>query len=268
MQYSFKAVVPAALAASILSLLTHHAEAVHVYAGIIDTNGSSSLNAGDALSFVGNTTGLVVNGNFDGVQIAPLVTVGEQAGLFSTSNITFTALSKSGLVWNNTGYRAANAFAPTLGSYIELRIDSVTGPAGANFSFWDDGAAVPTVSIPTGTTGGTFAFLLTNDGITYPDQPLFIGDGINDGTGEPPTTPNGVPPVDPFGHIHGRSFVFDQEGTYNVSYILHDRSGIHPDSAPFTVAYTTQVPEPGSAALIGGGALLLGILRRRPGNRA
>lgn len=246
-----------ALAAT-LTIAAPSAHAVHVYAGLLDTNSSGTFNAGDALSFVNNTTGVAVTGPSLGVQTMPQVTVGAQAGLFMTNGITFTALQRSANVWNGTAYLAAKAFGANPGAYLELRVDSVTGPAGAHFSFWDDGATVPTFTISTGVSGGTSAFLLTNDGVTYGDQPQFVGDGVTPN----PTTSNGVPPADPYGHIHGRSVTVDQEGTYTVSYIIHDRSGIQADSAPFVVTYGA-VPEPTTTALLGGFAILAVLLRRR-----
>ncbi|MGB8166633.1 MAG: PEP-CTERM sorting domain-containing protein, partial [Chthoniobacteraceae bacterium] len=245
-------------ASATLLLAVSSAQAAHVFAGLLDTNSSSTFNAGDALSFVNSTSGAAVTGPSLGLQSMSQVTVGDQAGLYMTNGITFTALQRSGNVWNGTAYIAAKAFGASPGAYLELRIDSVTGPAGAHFSFWDDGATTPTFTIATGLTGGTNAFLLTNDGITYGDQPQYVGDGVTPS----PTTPNGIPPTDPYGHIHGRSVTTDQEGTYTVSYVIHDRRGIQADSAPFVVTYGA-VPEPTTAALLGGAGMCFALLRRR-----
>lgn len=266
----------AAFIAAALVLSAQNANAQHTYAGIIDTNGTPGLQAGDALSFVVNSGvngGNVVSGSSFGVLQALPVLVGDQAGLFANSQITFTALAGTGLTWTGAAYRAASAYAADPGSYIELLISSVTGPSGAKFSFWDDGDTAPsfTTTIGAGPTPGVGSFLLTNDGITYGDQPQFVGDGVSDSIGEPPTTPNGtsgtggITVVDPYGHIHGRSFTFDTEGDYTVSFILQDKSGTHPNSAPFSLEYhaAAAVPEPTTFAMIGGAALVLGAFGRR-----
>ena len=250
---AFAALIAAALATSIST-----ARAGHVYAGIIDTNGTAGLQAGDALSFINRTTDAVVTGASQGIQSMNLVTVGDQTGLYTTSNITFTALSNggNGTVWDNGVAVATNAFAALTGSYIELQLSSITGPTGAAFSFWDSGATVPsgTFTIGTGWTG-VDSFLLTNDGISYPGQTSTVGATV--GT----AVTNGIPPLDPFGHIHGRSFTVDTPGNYTVSYILHDLQGIQADSSPFVVAYAT--PEPGRAMLLAAGGACLLFRRRR-----
>jgi len=245
-----------ALASAVLSATPAHAG--HTYAGIIDSNNSGTLDAGDALAFVSNTTGVAVASGSLSVQ-AVLATTGTYAGNYiptSATSITWTALQgSSGLVWNGTAYLAANAWGASLGSNIELRIDSITGPAGASFSYWEAGATAPTYTASTGLTGGTFAFSLTDAAAT-------IGDGNN----PPTTTTTNVigtsNPQDPYGHIHGRQFSFDTLGTYTVSYVLHDVSGIQADSSAFTVTYTAT-PEPATISLLGLAGLGFALMRRR-----
>lgn len=246
-----------ALATALLSTSALPARAGHVYAGIIDTNGIPGLQAGDALSFVSNTTGEVVTGPSQGVQSMSLVLFGGQAGFYQTSNISYTGLS-NGLNWTGSGYRPASPYAATSGSRLQLRIASVTGPAGAQFSLWDDAVSTTgpaiTFTIGTGITTGTGIFDLT-------DLSLLVGDGV---TTSPAPTATNNPPVDPYGHIHGRSMTVDTPGEYTVSFILHDANpnNPHPDGAPFVVSYSA-VPEPTAVALLGGAAMLLGLLRRR-----
>jgi len=110
-----------------------------------------------------------------------------------------------------------------------------------------------TFTIGTGVTAGTGYFNLT-------DLSLQVGSGVN---GNAPTGTNN-PPVDPYGHMHGRNVTFDQPGNYTVTYIVHDANGLYADSAPFAVGYTTVVPEPGtSVALVSLAALGFWRLRRR-----
>jgi hypothetical protein len=210
--------------------------------------------------------------------------------LFFTNNITFTAIAGTGLIWNGNGvtgtvYRTENAYAANGGSFITMQMTNVTGPTGAQFSFWDDLHSTVTPQVTFTIGGGSVG----NDTVNLTNRTLIIGSGstplpANPNTGVPYTfgayapATNGLPSgftwndadgagpltavTDPYGHIHGRSWTANQPGTYTVDYILKDASGQHADSAPFTVTYGA-VPEPGTAALLAGGLAALGLVRRR-----
>ncbi|MBS0660830.1 MAG: PEP-CTERM sorting domain-containing protein [Verrucomicrobia bacterium] len=239
---------------------TTTARAGHVYGGVIDTNGTPGLQAGDALAFVVNS-GATIGQPIANLptQNATLAAAGGFAGLYLTNGITFTAVSNGLSISDpltNT-YRPAHPSAAGSGSLLQVQVLSVTGPAGATYSFWDEATSttVPaiTFTIGTGITSGTALFNLT-------DLSLLVGSGVNG------TAPTGVnnPPVDPYGHMHGRNVTFDQPGNYTVTYIVHDANGIYADSAPFVVGYTTVVPEPATGvALASLAALGLWRARRR-----
>jgi hypothetical protein len=74
---------------------------------------------------------------------------------------------------------------------------------------------------------------------------------------------NTNPPLDPYGHIHGRSISVDTPGDYTVTYVLKDTTGTYADSTPFVVSYTAAVPEPGTIALLAGAGIGALVLRMR-----
>jgi hypothetical protein len=243
----------ALLAVTALSIAATSARAGHVYGGIIDTNGTPGLQAGDALSFVSNTTGVVVTGPSQGIQTMSLVTTGAQAGLYVTSGISFTALS-NGLSFNGSAYRQSSLYAAG-GADIRMTIVGITGPEGAEFAFWTDGTGMTDVFM---IEDGSFHIHEGDGSLAITDTSLSVGDGVS-------LTPTGLnnPPTDPYGHIHGRYMVTDTPGDYTVSYMLTDASGKYANSAPFVVTYTAAVPEPGTIALLAGAGIGALVLRRR-----
>lgn len=242
----------ALLAVTALSIAATSARAGHVYGGIIDTNGTSGLQAGDALSFINNSDGTVVTGAMQGDQLMSYVSSGAQAGLYITSGISFTALS-NGLSFNGSAYRTLNIYAAS-GADVRMTIVGITGPDGAEFAFWTDGVGRTDVFM---IEDGGFHIHEGDGSLAITDTSLSVGDGVS-------PTPTGLnnPPVDPYGHIHGRYMVTDTPGTYTVSYMLTDASGKYANSAPFVVTYTA-VPEPGTIALLAGAGIGALVLRKR-----
>ena len=146
------------------------------------------------------------------------------------------------------GGPAANAPAP--GSFIQYRIESVTGPAGAHFAFWEHDTTAPTYSLATGSTTPTSYIPLSD---------ASLGAGTLGG--------------DPYGHIHGRRFTADAPGDYTIGLKLYDTSAngagggpIHSASDTFFLSFqaVSGVPEPSMAALVAAGTAAIGFwLRRR-----
>ena len=126
------------------------------------------------------------------------------------------------------------AFNPALGSFLEMAVVSVSGPAGGAFGFWEGGSASPTFSVPVGTTGADFRFDLS--------------DAAN-GAGQPG--------ADPFGHLHGRRFTATLPGDYTVGFRVFDTSDngigggpIHTPSGILEINFSA-IPEPSTLALAG-----------------
>lgn len=208
----------------------------HVYAGLIDSNGTSGLNAGDALAFINPNTGVPISGASLGVQSMARVTIGAQAGMFYAGDPVFVGLSNGMSLYGVPGYyayRPANAYAAMSGALIQIKIDSIVGPTGAQFSFWQDSTIEETYVI--GTSTGTDYWNLTD--LTLPTGTPPQGGGVNS------------PPVDPYGHIHGRAYTVDTPGTYTVSFVLRDANGIQADSEPIFITFLA-VPEPGTLGLL------------------
>lgn len=194
---------------------------------------------GDALNFA---NGAIFASSSGYVKELPLATSGARAGYYSGS-ITLTALAAT--VANGGPVTGA----PALGSFIQYGIVSVTGPDGGTFSFWEEGASVPTISYSVG-----YATVL-------PTLIELSDSSIGAGTAG----------ADPFGHLHGRNFTATVPGEYTVGFQAFDTSvngagggPIHAPSSVLSIKFNA-VPEPGTVALVALGVplLLLGASRMR-----
>ncbi|MBX3734800.1 MAG: hypothetical protein KF791_19660 [Verrucomicrobiae bacterium] len=102
-------------------------------------------------------------------------------------------------------------FHPVLGARIEAVIETIDGPAGGRFGFWEtpgDAAMATelTFDLPVGTTDGTSRFPVSEN--------------------------DGAPGADPYGHIHGRVFSGSLPGLYRIGFRFVDTSANGPGGGP------------------------------------
>jgi len=180
------------------------AQHAHLNSGALDSK------PGNPLYFANGDRFVAESGYF--VPLRP-ATNGTYAG-FHQAALGLTALAST----SDFGGPAFGHAAP--GTRIEAVVESVTGPEGGEFGFWDsDGeedATELTFSVPTGEVNGIHRFRLSeNDGR--------VG-------------------ADPYGHIHGRRFTATLPGLYQVGFRLIDTGGngpgggsLHPPSDLFRV---------------------------------
>jgi hypothetical protein len=227
------------------TLVTFAILALTTGAAFAQAHGSGTINAGDKLFmyFEHGTQTTMLNFN------SGSNTSGTDGFLWN-GYTTFTALHQSSLPSSPSGYDSLGARS---GSFIELQLTALSGPAGAKFAFYDNGGTDPLWVYQIGT-----GFLSGNGKITLTQQSYFEGD------------PLGGIPSDPFGHIHGRTFGVDASGTFTATWILHDTQNsttLLLDSDAYATTYTAvPVPEPAALSLLGLAAawmILRAGLRRR-----
>jgi hypothetical protein len=216
-----------------LAAMTPHLHAQHLNAGALGQNQNDKLIFANGADFAASS---------GYVKEFPYSTTGTYAGYYNGS-ISLTALPTT--IAN--GGPVAGAPAP--GSFIKVRMESVTGPVGSTFSFWDNGAKAPSVSLAAGSLASSEMWSLSDASLGA-----------------------GTAGADPFGHIHGRRFTADQLGEYTVGFKVFETSvngsgggPIHTSSDILYVKFMA-VPEPSTMALLmlgGAGAGLMAYRRRR-----
>jgi len=134
------------------------------------------------------------------------------------------------------------------GGYINMVLYEVQGPTGGIFGFYESDSQDVTLTMLTGTTGGTGLIPLTEDAF-YERTPS-----------------------DPYGHSHGRRWVATAPGTYTVTFALvntgtgtlNSADNLDTDQQYFTLTWTV-VPEPSTVILLAIAAIvvLYGLRRRK-----
>jgi len=206
------------LAAAMTQLQAQHS---HVNAGAMGSVVGGQLYFANGDSFITNS-GYVVN--LAWAETAPF------AG-WHLGSITFTALAAS------TDFGGPAFGHAATGAHLELRVESVAGPAGGEFAFWEsDGESDATeiaFRVPVGEAAGTNRFRLSET--------------------------DGSPGVDPYGHIHGRKFTASLPGLYTVGFRIFDTSvngpgggPLHPPSELFPLHFQAGITIAGLAQEAGG----------------
>lgn len=170
------------IGAFVLSVLPVRAQHSHLNAGAFALTQDAQLYFVNGANFVTNS-GYVL-----GLTEA---TNGQYAGYYH-GTITPTALPATGDFGGPAFGHAA------LGSFLVAQVETLTGPVGGSFGFWEETDVAPHFSVVTGTTNGTQRFNLSE------------GDGAAG--------------ADPFGHIHGRRFTATLPGLYTVGFRILDIS--------------------------------------------
>jgi len=143
-------------------------------------------------------------------------------GYYYTDDQVFIALAATG---DNGGPETGHA-AP--GTFIQVKLLSVEGPAGASFGFWE-----------------TLGQGVDGEGIDGTNLTWSLSVPFHNGTNLIYVSQSdGSPGSDPYGHIHGRIYSFTKPGFYQATWQFVDTSTNGPGggpvdlpSAPFSTWY-------------------------------
>lgn len=192
---SLRFLVPLVLLAGLIHPLPLLAQHGHLNAGAHAPEQNSQLYFVNGASFV-EDSGFAISMNYREPE--------EPYGGYYSGTLTLSALAATPLAGGPAPGHA------TIGSHIVARIETVDGPEGGIWGFWESnwvlGSDQPTYSVPVGTTDGVETFALSEN--------------------------EGLPEDDPFGHIHGRRFTVNKPGLYTVGFRLLDTSTNGDDNGP------------------------------------
>ena len=185
------------LAGALLAAATTAAAHEHLAAGANSTSPGSPLifvNAADYASDSGYVFGLDAGDSGSPYE-----------GWYYTGDLVLAALAAT------PNYGGPEAQAAAVGSHLEAVLETVQGPLGANFGFWEtqqDGmdSTNLTWTVPVGLTNGTNHIVVSET--------------------------DGSPGSDPYGHIHGRIYSVDKPGLYTIGFRFVDTSTNGPGGGP------------------------------------
>ena len=169
------------------------------------------INAGAESPLVGSKLSFANRSSFEAdsgylIHLFPIESVPYGLIYLGGKDVTFTSLPST---WDNGG---PHPKAALLGTRIQAVVESVSGPVGGTFSFWDsfDGffdATEITFSVAVGSKPeGMHSFILSE----------------NEGSSD----------SDPYGHIHGRKFSVNIPGLYTIGIRLVDMARNGPNQGP------------------------------------
>ena len=167
---------------------TVHAQHVHVNAGATDTAQGAPL-------YFANGDTFDTSGTYD--VYLTFASSGSFSNLYQGAGVTFTALASTP---DNGGPAPGHAAD---GAFLQLQFVSISGPVGGEFGVWMQEEGDPSTSyllfaLPVGTTNGTNLITLSES--------------------------DGSPGMDPYGHIHGRTFTATKPGLYTLGCRVVDTS--------------------------------------------
>ena len=126
-------------------------------------------------------------------------------GWYFTSDLVFVALAAT------PNYGGPEAQAAAIGSHIEIVLETVDGPKGATFAFWET----------------------TQNGVDSTNLTWTMPVGLTNGTNHIVVSESdGSPGSDPYGHIHGRLYTVDRPGLYRIGFHFADTSTNGPGGGP------------------------------------
>jgi hypothetical protein len=204
--------------------------------------GATSNSPGVMLQYVPEAADFTTNSRFV-FSLTAGTTNDPYLGYYYTSDQVFTALAATP---NNGG---PSPGAAALGTYVQVKLLSVQGPAGASFGFWETAtngvnSTNLTWSVPVPCTNGTNLIHVSES--------------------------DGSPGSDPYGHIHGRIYSLTKPGLYTATWQYVDTSTNGPGGSPVdlpSVTFSTYYQADLTIAGITPGTNTVNVIFAAPSNQ-